>query len=181
MSTKQEGISPTPEVLIPFIHTASKYKLKLLTLLEYQGGDTLLSIKLADEFSQVTTIGNGLGCRLQVSDGYTSEKKPHYQLDITWGNNSTDLIKKFDLHAPYFATANGKSFNGLIKVGISLPTIYTGYSPDFLDLLRYDLTSWAFKKYKELMEQIYPEWKTTYNESGIQFIGCSGRQDLSIF
>lgn len=166
--TKENQIS-IPENLIPFRTSTSKYKLNLLALPEYQDKDISASTQLADGFSQITTIYNGLSCRLQVSDGYIDENEAHYQLDVTWGNDDTNLSKDFDLVVPYSATADGENFNGLIKVGVSLPINNALYTPEFLTLHRCDLSSWALKKYQELMEQIYPEWQTTYQKISYQF------------
>jgi hypothetical protein len=166
---KENPIS-TPENLVHLTSSTPKYRLDLLALPEYQEKDMGASTQLANDFSQITTIHNGLNCRLQVSDGYTNEDQSHYQLDVVWGDITTNLVKDFELRAPYFATTNGESFNGLIKVSVSLPKISTEFSPEALILHRVDLTEWAFKKYQELMEQFYPEWQTTYQKSDYQLL-----------
>lgn len=168
--TNKENPITTQENLVHLTSSTAKYKLDLLALPEYQEKDLTASIQLANDFSQITTINNGLNCRLQISDGYVDEEQPHYQFDVVWGDNTTSLVKDFELQAPYFATANGESFDGLIKVCVSLPKISPEFSPEALILHRVDLTKWAFKKYQELMEQFYPEWQTTYEKTDYQLL-----------
>jgi len=155
------------ETLLPFTVTDHRYRLDLLALPEYQEKDIRVSAQLADRFSEFIEFANEVynahinHCQLQVTDGYVTEDKPHYQLKINYGDNGSDLPETTKLSANYSATAEGESFNGSIEISVR--------SPDLSPYVCRFLEECAFKSYNDLMTEIYPEWETTYDPASPQF------------
>jgi hypothetical protein len=116
---------------------------------------------LADKFTLSLENMGINNCLLQVSDGYTNEEEPHYQLNASFGNGDANFLRKVYLSISYSATDGKEDFDGLIKIVVSLRS-------DSINTCK-TLETEAFNQYNELMEEIYPEWKTDYDQAGIQF------------
>lgn len=177
MTEKNTG-PHTTETLLHFSTTADpRYKLDLLALPEYQDRDLPLSTRLAERFSTLLEYANEVlnahisQCQLQVTDGYTTEAEPHYQLNVTYGNNGSALPETTKLSTGYSATADGETYNGSVKISVRSPKPFSPY------ICRY-LEKCVFDQYNDLMAEFYPEWTTTYNQAGIQFTPGSNRQNL---
>jgi hypothetical protein len=153
--------------------TILEYSFGVRALPEYRESDIHLSIKVADQFTKLLQDMGISNCELLVSDGYTIEEEEHYVAKIRTGEEGVELTEKGKLSIKYSAINGDEKFEGIIGVKVKLPAETT------IEICK-ELEVKALEQYQALMEKIYPDWDTKYDDAGPQFIEVSEQQEKSI-
>jgi hypothetical protein len=114
--------------------------------------DEEFSLKMSERFWALAKSLGVSAFSVEVREQYESEETPHYHMKVEDGL-SIDLPAEIGANATYTATAEGKTYDGRMKMRVRA----NGPAP-----INMILAATLFGYYDEYIREYYQEWETEY-------------------